>query len=260
MQNKLNELISQLNELGDLEDSQFKSRAYKNAALTLASEFSDDKQLTSTEDFTYLYGIGTGINNKILEFLTTGTIAKLLTLRSESADYLDSRYYKVRKGFITKKLTYVEAEKLLIWVSHVTELFDKFHVAGSFRRNKEYIGDLDIMVHESRYEDVVNKLNQTVCKLVSRGEYKSQFIIDPVNNVPMDIISYTYEDEVYQLLYLTGSRETNIKMRKAAQEMGLTLNQYGLWNDKNENVLPNPGAEIDVFSFLGMKYLNPNER
>ena len=111
--------IKQLVELSQLEDSFFKSRAYSNAALTL--EQINDEEFIKRDDFTDLEGIGTSIDAKIYEFKTTGIISKLQTLRAESSDYLDPKFYKVRKGFITKKITYKEATNWIYKIAAIIE-------------------------------------------------------------------------------------------------------------------------------------------
>jgi DNA polymerase (family 10) len=59
------------------------------------------------------------------------------------------------------------------------------------------------------------------------------------------------------MLYSTGSKENNIRMRAKAKSQGLLLNQYGLFK-KGEKI--NLKTEKDYYDYLGMKYLEPHER
>lgn len=253
--------IKQLVELSQLEDSFFKSRAYSNAALTL--EQISNEEFIKRDDFTDLEGIGTSIDAKIYEFKTTGIISKLQTLRAESSDYLDPKFYKVRKGFITKKITYKEATN---WIYKIAAIIERapFTVGGSYRREKEYIGDLDFIVPESHYEEAVDKLSKNF-KVLSSGDYKSSFLLDEINKTQLDIIGVSPDEEAFQLLYLTGSKEFNIRMRAKAKSLGLLLNQTGLYRDGE--FIPNPKnssgiylTEQDIFRRLDIEYVEPKNR
>lgn len=261
----LNGCIGQLVELSELESHEYKSRAYKNAAEELEYEYTgyeDDFQ--KCEDFTWIDGIGSGINLKIMEYKVNGIITKLQTLRAESCDKLDPRFYKVREGFITRKITLQEAHGYLIWMVNAGILNEnQYTVAGSFRRGKSYVGDLDILVDEYEYDRIVTLLSNHGVRCISQGEYKSQFMIDSANNVPMDIIKTGNKDFSFQLLYLTGSREMNIKMRRKAKDLGMLLNQYGLYDiETGESVFDDSfiPTEQDIFEQLGMKYVSPQFR
>lgn len=253
-------LVAQFNELASLtSDDFYRSRSYKNAAFII-SEMPSDEFISRT-DFMDIYGIGNGINNKILEFKETGVIAKLQTLRAESADNLNSDMYKVRDGFITKKLSHNDAVELVNSIYDIIGYSDKFLVAGSFRRNKSYVGDIDMMVPARSYARICHQLDAAGFKVVSHGDYKSQYLIDEVNNVPMDVISYTSKDKIFQLLYLTGSKDTNIRMRRMAARKGYLLNQYGLYDrESGDEVLRRVTSEEQVFHALDMEYIDPVNR
>lgn len=261
MKTKVQELQRQLIELSELEDSFFKSRAYKNASLALNEMM--DEEFDKRETFIDIPGIGYSIDNKIEEFKYNGIISKLQTLRSESSEYLDPYYYKVRKGFITKKITYSEATS---WIYKIAEILKgvPYTLGGSYRREKEYIGDLDFIVPESHYEESVEFLFEKF-KVLSSGNYKSSFLIDSVNNIQLDIIGVTHTEEPFQLLYLTGSKEFNIRMRSLAKKQGYLLNQTGLY-DSDYNLIPsnqNDGiyySEKDIFDKLDMEYVKPKNR
>lgn len=256
----LTNCISSFRELAYLtEDEYFKSAAYSNAANILTNMSEDE--FDDRDDFTDIYGIGASINSKIIEYKESGKIAKLQTLRAESATYLDPYYYKVRKEFITKKIEYNDAVILLNKMKPVINC-SKAVVAGSFRRKKDLVGDLDLLVPARSYSRICKDLEKAGYRVISHGEYKSQFMIDENNNVPMDVISYTKSDYIFQLLYLTGSKETNIRMRREAAKRGYLLNQYGLYDreDPDIEIVINPKSEEEVFDALGMSYIAPCDR
>jgi DNA polymerase (family 10) len=59
------------------------------------------------------------------------------------------------------------------------------------------------------------------------------------------------------LLYFTGSKDNNVRMRAAAKARGLLLNQHGLWNGKRRIPL---ASERDAYHKLGLQYLEPRKR
>lgn len=260
METKVQMLQRQLIELSELEDSFFKSRAYKNASLALNDI--TDEEFDKRDTFIDIPGIGYSIDAKIEEFKYNGIISKLQTLRSESSEYLDPYYYKVRKGFITKKITYSEARIYLTKISRV--VFCPYTIAGSYRRGKLMIGDLDIIVTKDKYDTVVADLSREY-KVLSSGSYKSSFLIDSVNNIQLDVIGVTEEERSFQLLYLTGSKEFNIRMRSYAKKQGYLLNQTGLY-DSDYNLVPSNSLcgtyeiEKDIFDKLEMEYVEPKNR
>jgi DNA polymerase/3'-5' exonuclease PolX len=254
----INLLIVSLQEMSELEDSFFKSRAYKNAAVSLAGMSEDE--FKTREDFTDIWNIGSGINNKILEFKETGKISKLEELRKEHSDYLDKKMYKVRKSFITKRIPYEEASKYVELLYQVAALTcDEIpQVAGSYRRKKAYIGDIDLLIDSDDYPKFIQAMMDKY-EVLSSGEYKSSFLIDSVNNIQCDVISVPGEERAFQLLYLTGSKEFNIMMRGYAKHQGYKLNQTGLY-DQNDDRISGLNEEKDIFEFLKMNYVSPEDR
>lgn len=137
---------------------------------------------------------------------------------------------------------------------------EAIEVAGSYRRNAKTIGDLDILVVGTR--DLASKAEKRIAKLfpnhtiLASGETKIAFVIFP-QNLQVDIRFVSEESYGAALLYFTGSKNFNVKMRKVAIEKGCLLNEYGLFRD-GEYVAGK--TEKDVFKKLGMKEVNPINR
>lgn len=254
-------LVGLLKEMSTLESHQFRSRAYYTAS-GIITEMSDE-EFEKCEDFTCYYGIGSGINTKILQFKEQGKIDKLEELRLNTKDYLDPRLYKIRTSYITKRIPYADG---LVYFTNINRLVKSMEpklpihltLAGSMRRESELIADIDIMVFSRHYQELISILKDEYFCL-SSGDYKSSFMIDDLNKVSVDVISYTEEDYSFQLLYLTGSKEHNIKMRGIAKYKGYSLNQYGIFDEHQDSVLK-AEYEIDIFEFLGMEHVEPNKR
>lgn len=255
--------LSSLDEIGQLETEFFKKRAYKNAIQSIKEWTAKHSNIDFYElaDYTSLRGIGDGINRKILELKAKGTIEHLTALRANKPkEELDPKLYKVRKGYITKRIPYEDAMK---YYTAVKSLGIKMQCAGSLRRKKELIGDVDILVSSENYSILIEKLKSIPgYEVLSEGDYKTSILIDKVNGIQMDIISVTPEDYPYQLLYLTGSQTFNIHLRSVAKHMGYKLNQKGLWYtdiDGTEKSFP-ARTEEDVFRYLHVDYVKPEDR
>lgn len=240
-------LAHKLRELSMYELDEWKSKAYSKAAYNLIAEF-DEK---FTDDFTYINGIGNGINNKIIEFLTTGSIQKLEELKKEND--INNQVVIARTGkspSIKYNINYIDPIVKLF-----TSTDKKVEVCGSYRRGKEFIGDLDLLVLNSDisfWYEFINKIDATI---ISSGNSSIDIIYE---NVPINLRSTSEEGWGAGLLYLTGSRGFNIYMRSKAKELGYKLNQYGLY-DEMESVLDSK-TEESIFELLSMEYVSPKER
>lgn len=277
-------LQSALMMLSELEGNQFKSRAYHNAVSTLCALNEEQYNLRiKAESFIDLPGIGTSINAKIFEFLETGKINKLEELLKANEGYLDSKMYKVRKSFTTKRLPYDAVLAMVDQINCEFRLSNKHSVsqilvneddvpstfkapivlAGSMRRHAEYIADIDIIVFDVTNFDgasaIINDLPYTDC--ISWGDTKRSW---KFNNPENTVIELNYSggndaSRPFQLLHHTGSAKNNIAMRARAKELGYTLNQYGLYDIKG-NLVENIHSEEAVYNILDMPYLTPEQR
>ena len=132
-------------------------------------------------------------------------------------------------------------------------------IAGSFRRKAPSVGDLDILVtgdlENTETEKAIRKVYPDITILGS-GETKISFIIFP-QNLQIDIRYLPKESYGAALLYFTGSKDFNVKMRRKAIEMGYLLNEYGLF--KNGEYYKGV-SEKEIFKALKMKYLEPEKR
>lgn len=267
---KTKELVENvLNELATLEGHQYKSRAYKHAYEEIANMNLDE--FNSRTSFIDIFGIGKGINDKINEVRTTGTCKRLIELREESSELLSSQLYKVRKSFITKR---IPLELAMNYVKNLLKVCWEYFpniglsVAGSIRRKKALVADIDLVAtctideFNSLCDKLIDYYNYVLRKenvVISRGEYKMSFLIDDVNNIEVDLIHATKEDHAFQMLYLTGSKEHNIKMRAIAKAKGYLLNQKGIFIN-GDRIKRTFGTDRDIFNFLRIPYVEPENR
>ena len=135
----------------------------------------------------------------------------------------------------------------------------KVSIAGSLRRMKETIGDIDILAVSDNADDVmeyfVNYPN--VREVLAKGRTKSSIILDDGLQVDLRVV----EDKSYgaALQYFTGSKSHNIKLRTIAIKKGLKINEYGVF-DKDTDKYIAGRTEEEVYKSLGLPYIEPELR
>jgi len=127
-------------------------------------------------------------------------------------------------------------------------------VGGSFRRQAQMVGDLDIVVQADSLSEIV--LPDIYFERL--GEQASHGIVD-LNGEPLgvDIWCATPSQWGAFLWYITGSKELNVIMRQKAKAKGLKLSQFGLFD---RAIQVDDGTEIGVASALGMDWIEPIDR
>ncbi len=130
-------------------------------------------------------------------------------------------------------------------------------VAGSYRRKKETVGDLDILATAKDFSEVIRHFVKypKIKEVVSAGSTRSTIILN--NDLQVDLRSV--EDESYgsALHYFTGSKAHNIAIRKIAIELGLKVNEYGIFRGE-ERIAGK--TEEEVYKAVGLCYIEPELR
>ena len=133
--------------------------------------------------------------------------------------------------------------------------------AGSLRRGRETVRDIDILVDSadpSKVMDVFVHLPQ-VKSINAHGETKSSVLTQ--NNVQVDIRVVEPKSFGAALLYFTGSKDFNIKLRQIAIKKDMKVNEYGIFSVKGEREKMLAGkTEADCFKALGLPYVPPEMR
>ncbi len=134
---------------------------------------------------------------------------------------------------------------------------ERCEVAGSFRREKETVGDIDVLVvtkHPAAVGDAIAEL-PIIRDVVAHGDKKLSF--DLQSSIRVDIRFVSRDQWGAALLYFTGSKEHNIQLRRLAIQRGWKLNEYGLF--AGEKIIASREEE-DIYRALGVEYRNPRER
>lgn len=135
----------------------------------------------------------------------------------------------------------------------------KIDIAGSLRRRKETIKDIDLLATSDRPNEVMEVFIQLqdVKEILVHGPTKSSVIIYEDLQVDLRVV----EKESYgaALTYFTGSKAHNIRLREMAIRMGLKINEYGIFREKDNKKLGGE-KEDDIYRVLGLPYIPPELR
>ncbi len=137
----------------------------------------------------------------------------------------------------------------------------KIEIAGSLRRKKETVKDIDILVAAKKSETIMDKFTKLefVDRVVAKGKTKSS-IITRTNNIGVDLRVVTEESFPAALLYFTGSKGFNIKLRQLANKLGFKINEYGVFSNDDKNKLIATSREKNIFSLLKLQFIPPELR
>jgi len=130
-------------------------------------------------------------------------------------------------------------------------------VAGSYRRNKETVGDLDILVTAKKGSQVMDHFVgfEDVTKVVSRGKTRSTVVLRSGLHVDLRVVPQVSYGAA--LHYFTGSKDHNIAVRKLGVKRKLKINEYGVF--KGEERVAGK-TEEEVYGTVDLPYIEPELR
>jgi len=136
--------------------------------------------------------------------------------------------------------------------------------AGSLRRSKEVIGDIDFVVSSRKPNEVIDYFvkQPAVLTILAQGDTKASVIVE--QGIQADLRVVSDAEFPFALAYFTGSKEHNIAMRQRAIARGLRLNEYGLFRSTEETrdpaLLDSCATEDEIYQKLGLHYVPPELR
>ena len=158
------------------------------------------------------------------------------------------------------------AEKIFTVIRKMKEV-NRCEVAGSLRRRKEIIGDIDIVVSaEEKHRKKIFDLfvsHPEVQNVIARGDTKSSVVLKAGINCDVRIVKDA--EYPFALNYFTGSKEHNVEMRSRARTYGLSLNEYGFSRVEGEarkrvKSIPRCKDEAEIYASLDLAYVPPELR
>lgn len=306
---KKNDIIFVLKKISDFEKANgeaFKANSYLKV-ISEIKKINDDSELTET-NIRSLKGVGDSIYKKIDQILKTGTCPmydkikgivdprdallkvhgigpkranELVKMGIQSIDDLkkNKEYLNEKQKIglqyydeLNTRIPRAEIKKHETLLKKILEKTDKnaeLTIAGSYRRNKEDSGDIDILLKADK-KDVYQKF---IKKLVNYGYLIEELALGnkKYNGIcklgrngigrRIDIMYTKPEEYPFAILYFTGSGDFNQMMRKMVNDKGYTMNEYSIkHSDSGLKVEHDFHVEKDIFDFLGMGYVEPWQR
>ncbi|MBM7582164.1 DNA polymerase (family 10) [Caldicoprobacter guelmensis] len=151
---------------------------------------------------------------------------------------------------------YEEAVRLKEYLES-TGLVIRCEIAGSIRRKKEIVKDIDILATSAQPEKLMECFvnYQGVKDVVAKGDTKTSVVLNSGINADLRVVKD--EEFPYALHHFTGSKEHNTAMRHRAKAMGIKMNEYGLFKG---DVLIRCASEEEIFEKLNLCYIPPELR
>ena len=308
---EVSEILEEISTLLELKgENPFKSRAYANAARTIAALEMDLGEAVRSGALKEVKGIGAALFEKITELVTTGKLGYYEELKASIPSGLiemiripglgPKRAKQIHDQLGVSTLGELEyacnenrllklegfgprmQEKILQGIQYVRKQKGQFHypvaagearvvyeamkahkavlriaIAGSLRRKKEVVKDIDLLVSTEHSGPVMEAFTTLpdVEEVIAQGETKSSVRFKSGINADLRVVSDT--EFPYALHHFTGSKEHNVAMRGRAQRLGFKMNEYGLF--KGEKLIPCKNEE-EIFAKLGLAYIPPELR
>jgi DNA polymerase (family 10) len=305
------QLLYEIADLLELKDENvFKIRAYRRAAQAIESLSKPIEEFYKEDKLDEIPGVGSGIAEKIIEFLETGNskyyeglkkkmpmdFENLMTIEGMGPKKIKKLYEKlkiktvkdleaaakagrIRKlaGFgqkteenILKAVQFSKTAKqrMLLGVAlpiadEIVEYLKKMpsvkhaNYAGSMRRMKETIGDIDILATSPKPDKVIHYFThmKEVVDIIAKGPTKASVRLRSGLQVDLRVLpEFQYGSA---LMYFTGSKEHNIELRKIAMAKKMKLSEYGLFRGSK---MVAGRTEEEVYKALGLPYIEPEMR
>lgn len=155
-------------------------------------------------------------------------------------------------------------EPLLAYLRETPEV-ERLEVAGSYRRRLETVGDIDLLAIASQPIPVMERFRgyPQVDKILMAGDTRSSVVLGSGLQVDLRVVP----QECYgaALVYFTGSKEHNVKLRRRAVERGLRISEYGVFrvqerNQEEEGEFVAGREEADVYASVSLDWVPPEMR
>ncbi len=196
--------------------------------------------------------------SKLLQFAKEG---KIRNLEGFGEKIEKAIIESIEKDFsLPKRFLYHFAKKTAIEVIKYMQKngYKIVEYAGSLRRKKETIGDIDLLcVGDSKAIDIFCKY-PLISKVVSKGEVKASVILE--NGIQCDFRVFKKDEFGAALCYFTGSKQHNIRLRELANRKNLVLNEYGLFKNYGSKEKIAGEDEEDIYKKIGLQYIPPELR
>lgn len=164
--------------------------------------------------------------------------------------------FDLKRSLINKAL--MEAEKYIAYMKKC-DAVKRVEYAGSLRRRKETIGDIDLLVTGEKSSVIMDHFAsyKEVLKIIAHGETKAAVILESGMQVDLRVVPEDSFGAAFH--YFTGSKNHNIKIRDMAKKKGLKVNEYGVFKVESGEMIKCKKEE-DVFATVGLPFIIPEIR
>lgn len=233
------------------------------------------------DEFLKIHGIGIAKAKELVDVYKLKTIDDLKQLILTNDKILNEQQkiglkyfydleYKIPRNEMKRHLTYINKQIKQIYPKTIVK------IVGSYRRGLKESSDIDVIVSSKKnnseiiLDDIISQLKKKdksgfkyIQADLSKGKQKYMGICQLNKRSKarrIDILLTNPQQYPFALLYFTGDFDINIELRKRANELGYTLNEYGLKPNNSSKPILNLNSEKEIFHFLGYKYLQPKQR
>ena len=167
--------------------------------------------------------------------------------------------YRLRTGRFLLSFAHEAAEEIKNYLAEL-EGIENITAAGSLRRGKETVGDLDLLVTGPNATAALDRFvaYPRVHEVLSRGENKASAKVGR-EGLQVDVRALPRASYGAAMQYFTGSKEHNVAVRTRAVKMGLKLSEYGLFRAEDESHVASE-TEEEVYRALGLAWIPPELR
>ncbi len=204
------------------------------------------------------------VNNlqDLKKVIEKGSFSKIEGLGNKKAEKIleNIKFYEERTGknrrFTLGKVTPIVKE-ILKKLKNLKSV-KRVSTAGSLRRMKETVGDIDILIESAHPQKVIDSFTSfpEIKKILESGKTKVSVMLKGID-IQMDLRILPNESYGAALLYFTGSKDHNVKLRGMAIKKGLKINEYGVF--KKEKMVAGK-TEKEIYNLLGMDFIPPELR
>jgi DNA polymerase (family 10) len=179
-------------------------------------------------------------------------------LKTEEKVLKSIEHYHAGMGRFKLSVGFTYAEALIEYLKDVPGV-KRMDAAGSFRRRRETIGDLDILAICGKNCKVMDRFTGygDIAEVLAKGETKSSARLK--GGLQVDVRVLDEENYGAALHYFTGSKAHNVAIRERAKESGMKVSEYGVFRAKDEKRLSG-AKEEDVFKAVGLPFIPPELR
>ena len=205
-----------------------------------------------------------GINTKD-ELIKAIKLRKLDGLKGYGTKKIEQLKRVLQITEVKQRIPFQEA---ITVANKVTETLKKIngietvYIAGSVRRKKETIGDIDILcttniTPRKKITEAIKKLS-FIKRIIEAGPTRISFEIFD-NPLQVDIRIVKPDQLGAALLYFTGSKEHNIQLRTLAKQKGWKINEYGVFDERTGKRIAGK-TEKEIYTLMGFKFIPPEKR